>query len=50
MTKARAIYLLRKVLEFEFEELDPFDEDQESKRWTCNTFGVDEEEYEEIFD
>lgn len=47
MTKERAIYLLRQVLEFEFEEL--YNDDPEPREWAINTFDIDEEEYDEIF-
>lgn len=48
MTKERAIYLLRQVLEFEFEELDTY-EFPNAKKWACYKFQIDKEEMKEIF-
>lgn len=49
ISKSRAKYLLRQVLEFVFEELDPF-EFPDPKEWAINTFDIDEEEYKEIME
>lgn len=48
ISSQRAKYLLKQVLQFEFEELDTF-EFPDPKEWAINTFDIDEEEYDEIF-
>ena len=49
ISKSRAIYLLREVLEFIFWELDPR-EFPDTREWALITFGIDEEEYNEIME
>lgn len=48
MSKSRAIYLLREVLEFIFWELDPH-EFPDPIEWACDMFKMDEEDIEAIF-
>ena len=47
MKKNRVIEILRNVLEFEFEELSPYE--QTPKQWAMEKFDISEEEYSEIF-
>ena len=47
MKKNRVIEILRNVLEFEFEELSPYE--QTPKQWAMEKFDISEEEYQEIF-
>ena len=48
MSKDRATDLLREVLYFCLEELDPFE--FTSKEWAYEVFGIEEEEYNELKD
>ena len=48
MKRDRIIELLRAVLEFEFEELNPYE--QTPKQWAMEKFDISEEEYSEIFE
>lgn len=43
----RVIEILRNVLEFEFEELNP--DEHTPKQWAMEKFDISEEEYQEIF-
>ena len=47
MKRNRIIELLRNVLEFEFEELSPYE--HTPKQWAMEKFDISEEEYNEIF-
>ena len=47
MKKDRVIEILRNVLKFEFEELNP--DEHTPKQWTMEKFDISEEEYQEIF-
>lgn len=47
MKKDRVIKILRNVLEFEFEELNPYE--HTPKQWAMEKFDISEEEYQEIF-
>lgn len=46
MDKKRALKLLRRVLEFEYEELS---EGEDHKLWAMDMFDISAEEYDEIF-
>lgn len=48
MKKDRVIEILRNVLEFEFEELNPYE--HTPKQWAMEKFDISEEEYNEIFE
>ena len=47
MRTDRLLEILKKVLEFEFEELQ---EGEDHKEWACEMFDIADEEYKEIFE
>ena len=47
MKTDRLLEILKKVLEYEFEELQ---EGEDHKEWACKMFDITEEEYQEIYE